>query len=54
MTLAELRALRTRLIDDKTDVAALAELLPKVEEYVRLVGGLDRLRQAVEFLSEKE
>lgn len=54
VTLAELRALRTRLNDDKTDVAALADLLPKVEEYVRLAGGLERLRQAVEFLGEKE
>jgi hypothetical protein len=40
------------LPDDKTYVPALADMLPKIGEYVRVVGSLDRLRPAVEFLNE--
>jgi hypothetical protein len=54
VTLAELRALRSKLVEDKTELGTLAELLPRIEGYAEIVGGLDRLRQAVEFLNERE
>src|SRR5262249_721898 len=54
VTLADLRALRSKLSEDKTDLGTLAELLPRIGGYAGMVGGLERLRQAVEFLSEKD
>jgi hypothetical protein len=54
VTLSELRALRTKLGEEGTEIATLAGLLPKIEEYVAIVGGLPRLREAIEFLNGQE
>jgi hypothetical protein len=54
VTLGELRSLRTRLAEDGTDLDTLAKLLPRIEGYTALVGGLARLRHAVDFLNGKD
>ncbi len=50
VTLSELRALRTKLGEDETEIETLAGLLPKIEGYAAIVGGLPRLLEAIEFL----
>ena len=49
-TLSELRALRAKLVENATDIETIAGLLPQIEAYATIVGGFERLREAVEFL----
>jgi hypothetical protein len=49
-----LRSLRAKLTGDGTELETLAQLLPRIEGYAEIVGGLNRLRQAVEFLNGKD